>query len=298
MGQNPPTLSIGLAVRNGRGVVERCIESVLSQDFTDLELLICDNASDDGTVATLESYARADSRVSLSVNEVNIGSHENMRRVFEPARGELFRWISADDWLEPGCLSTCVRALEGHPAAIGVTASFTIHSPDGSKRHEDYQGEFPTSPDPARRFERMLWFFHAGDAKYDPIYGVYRRQQLVQSHPLRPSERADWLLSAELALRGPIAHLPDRLANRSRDYPVGIDRAAFRARLDPVRAEQLRTGPRRLYRELYALAVQADLSEAQLRRCRRDLRRFWAREVVRGGRLKLSDLRHRAPRGR
>lgn len=286
-------LSIGLAVRNGRQVVERCIESILSQDFTEFELLISDNASDDGTIATLEEYARADSRVALGVNKVNIGSHENMRKVFESSRGKLFRWISADDWLEPGCLSTCVRALDDHPDAIGVTSSFTIHTPDGATRYEQYQGEFPTSPDPARRFERILWFFHAGDAKYDPIYGVYRRRHLVQSHPLRPSERADWLLSAELALRGPIVNVPERLANRTRTYPVGVDRAAFRRRLDPVRAEQLRTTPRRLYRELYALAVTADLTEAQLRRCRQALRRFLVKEIVRSGRVRMSDALHR-----
>ena len=69
-----PTLSVGLAVRNGVDVVGRCIESIVSQDFTDLELVISDNASDDGTSELLEEYARADRRIRLSVNEVNIGS--------------------------------------------------------------------------------------------------------------------------------------------------------------------------------------------------------------------------------
>jgi hypothetical protein len=51
--------------------------------------------------------------------------------------------------------------------------------------------EFPNSPDPAQRFERMLSFFHAGDAKNDPIYGVYRRDQLLSSHQIRPVKRTD-----------------------------------------------------------------------------------------------------------
>jgi hypothetical protein len=139
----------------------------------------------------------------------------------------------------------------------------------------------------------MLWFFHAGDAKYDPIYGVYRREVLMRSHPLRPTEQNDWLLSAELALMGPIIHLHERLANRTRDYTPGIDRAAFRRRLDPVRAEQLRPSPQRIYRELFALAVMADLTDQQLRRCKRALRGFWVKELVRTGRLHLSDARHR-----
>jgi glycosyltransferase involved in cell wall biosynthesis len=294
MSDPTPTLSIGLAVRNGEDVVGRCIESVLSQDFTDLELVVSDNASDDETIETVENYARMDRRVRLTVNPVNIGSHENMNHVLAAARGTYFRWISADDWLEPHCLSTCVQAIESRPDAIGATTWFTIHTPSGSTRYEEYRGEFPAAPDPARRFERMLWFFHAGDdARYDPIYGMYRREHLVRSHWLRPSERTDWLLSAELALMGPIIHVEKRLANRTRSYPVGIDRAAFRRRLDPVRGEQLRTSPRRLYRELYALAATAELKEAQLRRCKRALRRFWLREVVRTNRSRAADARHR-----
>ena len=296
MSDRSPTLSVGLAVRNGKDVVGRCIESVLSQDFTDLELVISDNASDDGTIPLLEDYARADSRIALHVNDVNIGLHGNVRRTLELSRGRFFRWVSADDWLEQGCLSACVRALELHPHAVGVTTWFTIHTEDGASRYEEYAGEFPISPDPARRFERMLWFFHAGDAKYDPVYGMYRRAALMRAHPLRPSERCDWLLSAELALMGPIVHVHERLANRTRDYPVGIDRAAFRRRLDPSLGERLKTSPGRQYRELYALAVTADLSPAQLRSCRQALRRFWATEVVRDARSRAADTRARALR--
>jgi glycosyltransferase involved in cell wall biosynthesis len=64
----PPTLSVGLAVRNDPDGVRRCVELVLSQDFTDLELVICDNASDDDTVETLDTYAREDRRVIVKVN--------------------------------------------------------------------------------------------------------------------------------------------------------------------------------------------------------------------------------------
>jgi glycosyltransferase involved in cell wall biosynthesis len=280
-------------VRNGRGSVERCIESILTQDFTDLELVICDNVSDDGTVGILEHYARADRRIKLGVNQVNIGSHENMNRVLRLSRGTFFRWISADDWLEPRYLSTCVSVLERHPDAIGVTTGFTIYAPDGAVRYEEYQGEFPLSPDPARRFGCMLWFFHAGDAKYDPIYGMYRRERLMESHLLRPSEQTDWLITAELALMGPIIHIGERLGNRTRTSPVGIDQAEFRRRLDPVRGEQLRTSPRRTYHDLLNLAVSADLTKTQLRRCKAALRRFWAKETIRVARSSASNVRHR-----
>ena len=275
-----PTLSIGLAVRNGVDVIGRCIESIVSQDFTDLELVISDNASDDGTTRLLEEYARSDRRIRPSSNKVNIGLHENMCRVLELSHGEFFRWISSDDWLEPGALSQCVHTLKTHEEAIGVTTNFTIHTADGSARWEEYDGEFPTSLDPARRFERMLWFFHAGDKKYDPMYGVYRRGALMRSHRLRPSEQTDWLLAAELALMGPIIHVDRRLANRTRTYRANVDRSAFRRRLDPIRGEELKSSTQRLHRDLLALVMAADLTEEQVRRCKRALRRFALAEIA------------------
>jgi glycosyltransferase involved in cell wall biosynthesis len=291
-----PTLSIGLAVRNGRGSIRRCIESILTQNFTDLELVVSDNDSDDGTIGILEQYARSDLRIKLNVNPLNIGSHENMNLVLRRARGTFFRWISADDWLEPNCLSKCVSALHENPSAIGVTTNFTIHTPTGTARYEEFSGEFPSSPDPAERFERMLWFYHAGDAKFDPIYGVYRRLSLMQTHLLQPSEQTDWLICAELALLGPIVHIHERLANRTRGSPVGIDAAAFRRRLDPVRGEQLRTSPARMYRDLHNIAVSSNLTGAQMHRCRRALRSFWVKETVRVARLRVANVWHRMSR--
>jgi glycosyltransferase involved in cell wall biosynthesis len=290
---DPPAVSIGLAVRNEPQGVRRCIESVLSQDLTDLELVICDNASDDDTVDILEEYARADRRVKVTLNPVNIGSQENMNRALELSRGILFRWISADDWLEPNALSAGVRMLERHPDAVGVTSGFIIHTPGAAPRYEQYRGEFPNSPDPGRRFERMLWFFHAGDAKYDPSYGIYRRRQLMRSGRLRRNERADWLLCTELALTGPIIHVDELLAHRTRSYPVAPDRAAFRRRLDPVEAEQIKRSPARLSWELFGLARSANLTDAQLLRCTRAVGRFWTREVLSSGRMHLSDAVNR-----
>jgi glycosyltransferase involved in cell wall biosynthesis len=291
-----PTVSVGLAVRNGADGIRRCIESIVSQDFKDLELVISDNASDDGTTELLEEYARADPRLNVSVNKVNIGLHENMDRVLELSHGEFFRWISADDWLEPGYLSACMRAFRTREEAIGVTTYFTIHTADGSARFEEYHGEFPSSPDPVRRFERMLWFFHAGDGKYDPIYGVYRREALMRSHRHLASEQADWLLSAELALMGPIIHVDKQLAARTRSYPGHVDRAALRRRLDPMRGEDLRSSTRRLHRDLLALVMAADLTEEQGRRCKRALRRFSMAEVARRGRARAAQTRHRLAR--
>ncbi len=109
--EKTPALSIGLAVRNGKDVVGRCIESVLSQDFTDFELLVRDNVSDDGTIAMLEDYARSDPRIALSVNDVNVGSHENMRLVLKtPAGRSSAGSAPTTGWSRAACPRACTRS--------------------------------------------------------------------------------------------------------------------------------------------------------------------------------------------
>jgi hypothetical protein len=138
----------------------------------------------------------------------------------------------------------------------------------------------------------MLWFFHAGDAKYDPVYGMYRRDALTRSHRIRPIERTDWLLAAELALMGPIVHVHERLANRTRDYPVGAQRVALRKRLDPVLVNKLQTSSWRLSRELGSLTAAVDLTDEQRRHCRQALRSFLGKEVIRVNRARAADTKH------
>jgi hypothetical protein len=89
-------------------------------------------------------------------------------------------------------------------------------------------------------------------------------------------------------------HVQERLAHRTRDYNIGSEqRISLRRRLDPLRARQLASSPQRLVHELSALAVKANLSEEQLRRCRRALRLFWVKEVGRVSRSKVADAKHR-----
>ena len=116
----------------------------------------------------------------------------------------------------------------------------------------------------------------------------------MRSHRIQPVERTDWLLCAELALMGPIRTSHERLAHRTRDYPAGRERAAFRRRLDPS-AGQATAHPSATAGTSSSTPsrLEAGLDERQLRRCRRALGSFWAREVARVSRLNAADVKHR-----
>lgn len=96
---NKPLISVIMPVYNGEKFVGRAIESVLNQTYTNLELVICNDASTDKTCEVVESYD--DPRIVLCHEEANTGSAYLPRQhAFDHSRGEIIVELDADDYLE------------------------------------------------------------------------------------------------------------------------------------------------------------------------------------------------------
>lgn len=94
-----PLVSIVITSYNREKYIWQAIESALAQDYHNLEIIISDNCSSDGTMELIKKYL-SDSRIKWFQNEENIGMIPNFRRAtFELARGELITYISSDDYL-------------------------------------------------------------------------------------------------------------------------------------------------------------------------------------------------------
>src|SRR5262245_37698315 len=103
-------VSVGLPVRNGEHRLTGVVKSVLGQDHENLELVISDNASTDGTEEVCRELARGDSRIVYIRQPENIGLLNNFIAAMRAARGTYYRWVGDDDWLAPSCVSRCVEA--------------------------------------------------------------------------------------------------------------------------------------------------------------------------------------------
>ncbi len=90
-------LSIGMPVYNGQKFIEEAISSILSQKFSDFELIISDNASSDQTETICKYLRSKDSRIIYFRQERNIGALRNFEFVLEQARGQFFMWAACDD---------------------------------------------------------------------------------------------------------------------------------------------------------------------------------------------------------
>lgn len=119
-------LTVGLPVYNGADYLSAALDSILSQEGADFELVVSEGGSTDATPAILRDYAARDARVRYLPTATRLSQVENCNRVLELARTEWVQFMCHDDILLPGALrkisETIARcpestALLGHGAA-------------------------------------------------------------------------------------------------------------------------------------------------------------------------------------
>jgi len=222
--EHEPRVSIGLPVFNGENYLCSIIESILAQTFQSFELIICDNASTDGTEAICRGYASKDGRIRYFRNSTNIGAAANHNRTFELSSGEYFKWCSHDDLLAPIYLERCVAALDSDQDVIAAQPIVGSIDSDGTlvavcnTEHLKRAG----SSRPSDRFAAL-------GADPRPCYEVYaliRRKELARTELIAPYPQSDITLIAELSLIGRFVIVPDVLYF-NRDHPARFTRTAL-----------------------------------------------------------------------
>lgn len=107
-----PLVTIVTPSFNQARYIEATIQSVLGQDYPNIEYLIVDGGSSDGTVEIIKKY---EGRISWWVSEQDQGQTDAINKGFGRARGEILAWLNSDDTYEPGAVTQAVRYLMDHP---------------------------------------------------------------------------------------------------------------------------------------------------------------------------------------
>jgi glycosyltransferase involved in cell wall biosynthesis len=117
-----PLVSILIPVYNREKIVGDTIQSAINQTYTNIEIIIVDNCSTDGTWAVLEDYQKKDSRILIFRNEKNVGPVRNWGISFEKASGEFGKIIYSDDTIESTFLEQSVPFLKNKEIAFVFTS--------------------------------------------------------------------------------------------------------------------------------------------------------------------------------
>jgi glycosyltransferase involved in cell wall biosynthesis len=124
-------VSVVIPCYNQARFLGEAIQSVLSQGYTDLEIIVVDDGSNDGTEEVASGYAKDNSRVRL-IRQENRGQAAARNRGLAEAGGEYVVFLDSDDRLVSEALEVGVRELEAHPGCAFVSGICRKITADGS----------------------------------------------------------------------------------------------------------------------------------------------------------------------
>lgn len=170
------TVSIGMPVYNGEKYLDEALTSLSAQTFSDLQIVISDNASTDATPDIIASWAARDTRVVFHRQHENIGAKRNFEWVLRNSESDWFMFASYDDWWSPTYVDVLYRAVTSQPN-MKLAAPLAIQiNRDGSENRRLPFFDPNCAASGLRRVRLLLKHVRSGW-----YYGLHNRNALVDA---------------------------------------------------------------------------------------------------------------------
>jgi glycosyltransferase involved in cell wall biosynthesis len=185
-----PKVSVCIPAYNQVKYLKKCIDSVLSQNFSDFELVITDDSPGDIVKDLIAQYNLPD-KINYYKNQPSLGSPGNWNAAIGRSTGEYIKVLHHDDWLtDDTCLLKFVRLLDEHPEADFAFCASKIFHLDKS------EGAHRISRDDVENIKRNPLLLYASNLIGGPSATIYRRNT-----SLLFDTRLKWLVDIDLYIR-------------------------------------------------------------------------------------------------
>jgi glycosyltransferase involved in cell wall biosynthesis len=239
-----PRVSVCIPLYEKADYVARTIDSVLSQTFTDFELVVLDNASTDGSAEVVDRYD--DPRLRVVRNAETLPMIENFDATVRETRAPLVKLLNADDLVEPEALARQVAVMDAEPGVAFVGSRHHLVDDDGRVVAPD---RMLATPDLIGRQDRAAVVRrvvrHGGNPLGAPGNMLFRRTAFdaIGGFPTYDSYVLDVALAVRLTIVGDFYGLPETLAR----FRLAVDSEGAADRWRNLRVQ--RDFVRRLQRE-------------------------------------------------
>ena len=191
-----PKVSIVTPSYNQAAYLAESMRSVLEQDYPNLEYIVIDGSSSDGSAEIIRGFA---DRLAYWQSQPDLGQTDAINQGFARASGDILAWLNSDDLLLPGAVSAAVRQLQAHPEAAMVYGDALLINAAGKKI-----GDFPAAQTDYRKLRR-------GYVHIPQQAAFFRAELWKQVGPLDPGFyfAMDYDLWVRLAAKAPLVYVPE-----------------------------------------------------------------------------------------
>lgn len=124
-GSASPTVSIIVPLYNAENVINRCVDSILKQNYRDFELILVDDGSQDSSGSICDQYAAMDPRVQV-IHKENTGVSHSRNVAIQKARGTYLQFVDSDDWLAPEATGLLLSSAKAYPCDLVVSDFYRV----------------------------------------------------------------------------------------------------------------------------------------------------------------------------
>lgn len=125
-GKEAPLISVIIPVYNVEKYVGKCLDSIIHQTYTNLEIIVVDDGSTDASGKICEDYANKDSRIKV-IHQKNGGLSDARNTGIKNAHGQYVGFVDSDDWIEPETYESLYNNIVTYQAGISVCGAKKVH---------------------------------------------------------------------------------------------------------------------------------------------------------------------------
>lgn len=174
-------ISIIVPVYNSEKYLDKCLECLVGQTYSNLEIILVDDGSTDSSLVICKKFQKSDSRIKI-IEKKNEGAGAARNAGLSHASGELIMFIDSDDWIELEMLEHLHGLMMEHRADLAV-CNYFIENPDGSNR-VCYSMQLDQSPFETEKVQKCIYLLDS-QGKLAYLWNRMYRRSIIQENNLK-----------------------------------------------------------------------------------------------------------------
>ncbi len=181
-----PLVSIIVPVYNAEEYIRRCVDSILNQEYQNLEILLIDDGSTDQSAAILDEYQAQDARVR-AIHRANAGVSASRNCGLDLARGEYIQFADSDDWLTPDSTKLLVRMARNESCDMVIGDFYRVNGKRLSQKG-DIEADHVMD-----RIEFASYMIeNPADFYYGVLWNKLFKNDIIAEHHIRMDTELNW----------------------------------------------------------------------------------------------------------
>lgn len=179
-------VTIIVPVYNAEKYLNRCVDSILSQDYPNFELLLMDDGSTDASGTICDAYGQKDARVKV-VHKENSGVSDTRNQALDMAKGSYIQFLDSDDWIVPEATRLLVRSMEQYECDMVIADFYRVSGERLSQKGDIEEDKVMT-----RQEFAACMIEDPADFYYGVLWNKLYRREIIEAHKIRMDVSISW----------------------------------------------------------------------------------------------------------